>query len=103
MEVYFAGTNSILTRIPIPAASRCRVRSEGFPLPRSSLLMSVWAMPVRSLLLGQSAFLLGGKDRLDHSKFGVKGIPLCLELRVFHLFVEKIIEIGHLEHSFRLR
>ena len=61
------------------------------------------ALKYQRILLKISGEALGGKDRLDHSKFGVKGIPLCLKLRVFHLFVEKIIEIGHLEHSFRLR
>ncbi len=37
-----------LTFIPIPAARRCRVRRDGFAFPRSSLLISACAMPVRS-------------------------------------------------------
>ena len=41
LKNYFAGTNSILSRIPMPAAKRCKVRREGFPFPRSSLLISV--------------------------------------------------------------
>ena len=45
---YLFVTNSILTFIPIPAARRCKVRREGFAFPRSSLLISACAMPVRS-------------------------------------------------------
>lgn len=37
-----AGTNSSLSFIPIPAARRLSVRSDGFAVPLSSLLMFVW-------------------------------------------------------------
>ena len=37
-----AGTNSSLSIIPIPAARRLSVRSDGFAVPLSSLLIFVW-------------------------------------------------------------
>lgn len=47
LETLF-GKNSTFRVIPIAEANLCKVRIDGFALPFSSLLMSPWAMPVRS-------------------------------------------------------
>ena len=46
LESGCAGTNSSLSFRPIPAARRLSVRSDGFAVPLSSLLIFVWWIPV---------------------------------------------------------
>lgn len=46
LESDCAGTNSSLSFRPIPAARRLSVRSDGFAVPLSSLLIFVWWIPV---------------------------------------------------------
>ena len=43
------------------------------------------------------------KHGFNHGKFRVKCVPFGLEFRVFHLLIQKIVEVCHLEFSFRAR
>ena len=53
---------------------------------------------------GKEAGLFAGLEHgFNHGKIRVKGVEFGLEFRVLHLLIQKIVEVCHLEFSFRAR